>query len=921
MASGLLVVSPNFVRPPENQRMASVMTGLLHSMYRRWLIPFASLVLIVACSGDGPSDPGQQFGSLVVPIEGLPNGAPAVVTVSGPGGYSKSVTATTTLEQLVAGTYSVTAADVLHEGSTWSGSPASQTYNVTAGTSLTAPPVSYALATGAISITLAGLPQSANAAIVITGPGNYSLSVTAATEIRGLVPGQYSLEARDVQLTSARYASTSSVQAIMVTASLTPILAQVVYSRSTGALQVSISGLPAGADAAVTVWGPANFSRTLTRETVIENLAPGTYQLAAQHVVAGSVFVPAPTVQQVTVTASEEATLASITYISSGTSLSVQVTGLPSHRPAKLTLTGPAGFVRQVAGSEIISGLVVGTYTLTAQPVTDACAAYSPVPASQAVTLNAGQGAAATVAYSQGSGNANLCIEGAYITQSVQAFDGSVPLVAGRNGLLRVFVRASTSNAAQPQVRVRFYDAGGALVSTMLLSAPAASVPQFLDEGTLASSWNTPVSGAFLQPGLRMLLDVDPGNSVAEPDESDNMFPLNGQPKALDVRQVSTMFVTLVPVVQSARGDSGRVSEANKASFLLPMQRMFPVADIDAQVRAPYTFTGSELLTGGNNWITLLSEINAMRVAEGTGRIYYGVVRVGYTSGVAGLGYISAPAAIGWDHQPSATEVMAHELGHNFGRVHAPCGGPLLTDGSYPYGGAEIGVSGYDILSGSLQSSSLKDLMSYCHPHWISDYTYRNILDFRSVFYPPVGASRTPAPSQRGLLIWGRIDKGRVVLEPAIEVDAPPSLPSQSGPHRLEGFGPSGEALFSIAFNGERVADTQDAGDQTFAFVIPVTQLRGVGLDRLRLSARGRQVEQRRGGGNAVATARREATNRVRVTWNAGAAQVAMVRDAQTGRILSFSRGGSVDLRTSSAELELTLSDGVRNTRTRVRPQ
>jgi hypothetical protein len=57
------------------------------------------------------------------------------------------------------------------------------------------------------------------------------------------------------------------------------------------------------------------------------------------------------------------------------------------------------------------------------------------------------------------------------------------------------------------------------------------------------------------------------------------------------------------------------------------------------------------------------------------------------------------------------------------------------------------------------------------------------------------------------------------------------------------------------------------------------------------------------------------------VSWNANAARVAMIRDARSGQILSFSRGGAVDLRTASDDLEITLSDGVRSVRTRVRPR
>lgn len=898
-----------------------------HSMFLKCArARFAAAALVLAaCSGDGPSDPGSlaaQYGSLTVTISGLPDGAPASVTVTGPGTFSRTVTATTTLTQLAAGSYTVSATDVMHNGATYTGAPASQSFAVAAGASVTTPSVSYGLATGSLSVTLAGLPQSTSAVIVVSGPEAYSRTLSAATEIVGLKPGTYSIEAREVQLTNARYAATPGTQQVQVSATLAPSLAHIVYAQSTGSLAIGISGLPSGAAAAVTVTGPGNYSRAVTEETVIDNLVPGTYTIAANHVTVGSVFMPAPPLQQVPVAASAQPAEANVIYVSAGTALSVQILGLPGHVPGAVTVTGPNGYSRQVAGSQVLTGIAAGSYTVSAAPVSEGCASYTPVPVTQNVSVAAGQGGSANVTYSSGGGSANLCIEGAYITQAVQAFDGSVPLVAGRNGLLRVFVRASGANSVQPAVRARFYNGSGAVVNTVMIQAPALSVPDALDEATITSSWNAMLSGSALQPGLRLLIDVDPTNAIAEPNESDNQFPASGTPMTLDIRTVSTMFVNIVPVIQTARGDTGRVDNANKASFILPMQRMFPIANIDAAVREPYTYQGPELQSGGGNWTALLSEINALRVTEATGRMYYGVIRVGYTSGVAGVGYIGVPASIGWDHQPSATGVMAHELGHNFGRLHAPCGNPQGVDGSFPYGGGTIGVFGYDIISNSPKFPVLRDLMTYCDPPWISDYTYKAILNFRANVYPLVGATaQAKATTQRGLLVWGRIEQGRLVLEPGIEVDAPATLPARGGPHRVEGFGPSGETLFSLAFTGDRVADAQDPSDQSFAFVVPMSQLRGRDLNRLRLTALGRQVEQRGAGGGAIPSAQRISSGKVRVSWNAAAARMALVRDARSGRILSFARGGAVDLGTTSDDLEVTLSDGVRSVRSRIRPR
>jgi hypothetical protein len=39
-----------------------------------------------------------------------------------------------------------------------------------------------------------------------------------------------------------------------------------------------------------------------------------------------------------------------------------------------------------------------------------------------------------------------------------------------------------------------------------------------------------------------------------------------------------------------------------------------------------------------------------------------------------------------------------------------------------------------------------------------------------------------------------------------------------------------------------------------------------------------------------------------------------MVRDAETGEVLSFARGGDVELSTDKGRLDLLMSDGVRST-------
>ena len=68
----------------------------------------------------------------------------------------------------------------------------------------------------------------------------------------------------------------------------------------------------------------------------------------------------------------------------------------------------------------------------------------------------------------------NFNIDGMYIVQSVQRYDGTVPLIQDRDGYLRVFVTANLANTETPDVRVRLYHSG-ALVQTYTLNAPGAT--------------------------------------------------------------------------------------------------------------------------------------------------------------------------------------------------------------------------------------------------------------------------------------------------------------------------------------------------------------------------------------------------------------------------------------------------------------
>ena len=181
------------------------------------------------------------------------------------------------------------------------------------------------------------------------------------------------------------------------------------------------------------------------------------------------------------------------------------------------------------------------------------------------------------------------------------------------------------------------------------------------------------------------------------------------------------------------------------------------------------------------------------------------------------------------------------------------------------------------------------------------------------------------APAQPCLLVWGRIVDGRPMLEPAFAVVTRPRMPDGTGPYSVEGLAADGARVFGFSFDASAVAD-DPRGGRNFAFAVPLDESRAARLEGLRLAGPG---------GGAVAESRavaafgaarasdavvaRRVAGGVGLHWDATAYPMILVRDARTGQVLSFARGGEAEVATGSGELDLVVSDRVRSRAVRVR--
>ncbi|HEU4681707.1 MAG TPA: hypothetical protein VFS51_08180, partial [Gemmatimonadales bacterium] len=259
----------------------------------------------------------------------------------------------------------------------------------------------------------------------------------------------------------------------------------------------------------------------------------------------------------------------------------------------------------------------------------------------------------------------------------------------------------------------------------------------------------------------------------------------------------------------------------------------------------------------------------------------------------------------------------AHELGHTWGRKHSPCSifGESV-DPLYPYANGRIGVYGFDVAARALKPQSAPDIMGYCFENpWISDYTYQGVMAFRELDGARAAAAAFP---QASVLVWGRIVNGRPVLEPAFQVMTRPSMPSRPGPYSVTATALDGSQLFTLSFEAATAADNPASGGH-FAFAVPLDPARANRIATLKLAGPGGSTahsraaaDLRTSGAQESIAVQREGQS-VGLRWNASVHPTIMVRDPDTGEVLSFARGGSARVWTTKGEVDVVLSDGVRS--------
>jgi hypothetical protein len=523
----------------------------------------------------------------------------------------------------------------------------------------------------------------------------------------------------------------------------------------------------------------------------------------------------------------------------------------------------------------------------------------------------------------------------AYLVQSVQRRDGSVPMVAGRPATLRVFATGDAVNFFQPDVEATFFLDGEEVGRRRFGLARGGSVPRVVDEAAFENTWAVDVPAQWVQPGLAFSVRLDPDGLLPLTNPSPVRFPAEGS-RAVDVRVVPDLEIRFVPIHQNRLGTTGSITAGSAATWTRFLEDVFPIAGISRDVRAAY-HTDAVTSRGQTDWEQLIQEIWALRVLDGDDRYYYGVLR--RSGSYAGLGYVGFPVAIGWDEMgfasgddiPRAYTVFAHEMGHNFGRWHAPaCNPGSGLDANYPYFGGVAGVFGLHRTRGEITGRDMPDLMGYCNPMWVSDYTYEGVLDFRLELEEERRQWGLDEAAGPGLLVWGSVTDGHVTLEPAVAVERAATTPSGDGDLVVEGRAADGRLLFRQAATA--MAFSHGPGNRrAFSTVVPLSGADQAAVHDIRVTGPGVREGVRRGRlarspgtAQALAAGRAPSFSSVRrrpgsteLAWDAEAYPLVVVREAGTGTVVSLARRGRLVLPMDEEQLTFDVSDGVRTVRAR----
>jgi Leucine-rich repeat (LRR) protein len=336
-------------------------------------------------------------------------------------------------------------------------------------------------------------------------------------------------------------------------------------------------------------------------------------------------------------------------------------------------------------------------------------------------------------------------------------------LVAERDGLLRLHVTAAQSPLLLPQFQLQLQLNGN---TQLLTTAIPNKLPTSKIHRSLTDAYQAIIPANWMKAGLQITVLQD-GQAVR------SLTPQFAEPRPLAIRVVPIQLGDKVATLPDL------------TTIQATVKTFWPFSQVEVRARAPY-----QLKAGGDKSTAyvMLSELEDLRTIEGEGVYYYGYFKPEMGDGCCGgLGYVGYPVAVGFD--TDGGDILAHELGHNFGREHVNCGNPSGPDPDYPYAPSSVGSVGLSLdLKKWYSPAEYHDVMSYCSPQHVSDYNVAAVQDF-VLKNPPAAfpqAQQTQqqqlpsAKAARGFYLAGTLSGNTVQIRTLLPLSRAPVYSSSS---------------------------------------------------------------------------------------------------------------------------------------------
>lgn len=487
----------------------------------------------------------------------------------------------------------------------------------------------------------------------------------------------------------------------------------------------------------------------------------------------------------------------------------------------------------------------------------------------------------------------NMRITGIEVTQGIQNLNNSVPLIRGRRTFVRVYVQSDgdpvpgvtmhLSNDANP-LQEKVYPINDV--------GPRITVPKTRVREDLNNSFlfELPLSWTYSDLKLRAELNpnrVPPQASYANNSRTFGPFSFVPSPR-LEVQLVEFAYrLNNVNYIPTAQDEQGVISLARR---LLPLASTPGyIEDLSSGFRPNVTLQSDDGLPSRVDQTN--EECKSLLVKNPDGTIkadyrnmcatYYANGQLAKLRSAWGLaentfmyGMIAHPPEISVRGVNTGTssgaaespETAIHEIVHSLGRNHPFSGsvdddnkcGNSLNDGGYdkeyPYPDSQIGPTGGDLMGFEGGDASLGiakatrpapatssspgwyDIIGYCGPQWISDYTYTHVLDFMNA-NPPALLQSTGSSRVSGdfLSVIGLINpsNGATIIHDLSRLNAVAAIPSRTpGVYSIRLLNGQGKVVADYRFTPEMAHNGAGmlAFNQVVPFVANTTQLRIVNI-------------------------------------------------------------------------------------------